>query len=642
MQYKRKEINKDSKLDSHSKSQSDYSRKPPFYFYLILFLIPVLFVIILELSLRIFNYGYDLSMWVEVSSGKLMLNPDVARRYFTNVKKPPSSIEDAFDKIKDKNAFRVFVLGESSAAGYPYMPMGSFSRYIRRRLELNYPHKKIEVVNLSLTATNSYTIRDFIPEIIKQKPDLVLIYAGHNEYYGALGAGSFESATGTREMINAMLFLNRFKTTQLIKNILKWLTSLITKSENPYSSGTLMSKMAKERHIAYNSEIYKAGLIQFEKNIYDAIKMLKSSGVPVIISTVVSNLKDQPPFVSVSNNNYPSAQSVYEEALSLYSKGNFNKADSLFRYAKDLDGLRFRAPEKINSIIRKISKNYNIPLVDVDSFFASISPGNIVGNNLMTDHLHPTLKGYQLIGRLFYEKMSELNFLPKDSKPKYKHEIQDSITISNFIFSKLDSTIADYRIKVLKNDWPFIDPKQKKSFDEICKPKNFIDSVALDYIKNKIIWMQAHEKVANICMKNGNLDGFLNHVTAIIYQYPFIKENLYQLEALAINYLKKQDYKNATKILEAEYKIKPNAFSSKWLGQIELSSGNIIPAIKFLEESISYDSTDTQVMYNLAGAYALNKEYIKAYNTVEKLIKLNSQYPGARALYNDLVNIINK
>ncbi|MEJ5352068.1 MAG: SGNH/GDSL hydrolase family protein [Melioribacteraceae bacterium] len=627
------------------KEKSDFIEKPrsknPFYFYLIMISIPFLFFIALELCLRLFNYGYDLSMWQEVADGKLMLNPDVARRYFSNVKNTPSSIEDVFDEIKDKNAFRIFVLGGSSAAGYPYMPMGSFSRYIRRRLELNYPHKKIEVVNLSLTATNSFTIRDFIPEVIKQKPDLILIYAGHNEYYGALGVGSLETGTGSREIINAMLFLNRFKTTQLIKNFLKWFSSLIAKPENPYSSGTLMSRMAKEKYIAFNSDAYKSGLKQFEENISDVLKKLNEAKIPVIISTVSSNIKDQPPFVSTKYKNY-SAQNVYNEAIHFYNQGNFKKADSLFRFAKDLDGLRFRAPEEINSIIRKLSKIYNVPYIDVDSFFSSISPNHIIGNNLMTDHLHPTLRGYQLIGKLFYEKMNEMNYLPSDSKPKYVYEVQDSITISNFIISELDSTIADFRIKLLKNDWPFTNPAKKKTIEEICKPKTFIDTIAIDYLGNKFRWMQAHEYAANIYLRKNDLDGFLNHISALIYQYPFIKENFNQLEIMAVDYLKKRDYKNAYKVLMAEYKVKPNAFSAKWLGQIELNSGNILPAIEFLEESFMYDSTDTQVIYNLSGAYALNKEYNKALKTVKKLLKLDSRYPGAQVLYNDLLKVAGK
>ena len=86
----------------------------------------------------------------------------------------------------------------------------------------------------------------------------------------------------------------------------------------------------------------------------------------------------------------------------MLAEKNLQKADSLFRYAKDLDALRFRAPSDINKLIIQFGKEYKTPVVNIDSEFASISTDNITGDNLMTDHLHPTLKGYQIIGDLFY------------------------------------------------------------------------------------------------------------------------------------------------------------------------------------------------------------------------------------------------
>ena len=64
---------------------------------------------------------------------------------------------------------------------------------------------------------NSFTLRDLFPGVLEQKPDLVLIYTGHNEYYGALGVGSMESLGSSREMVNFLLYLNKFKTASAIK-----------------------------------------------------------------------------------------------------------------------------------------------------------------------------------------------------------------------------------------------------------------------------------------------------------------------------------------------------------------------------------------------------------------------------------------
>ena len=126
---------------------SDKQKRFPFYYYIILFSLPVIFFVLLEISLRIFNYGYNNEQWVEASKGKLILNPEIARRYFSKTNSLPYSNQEVFDKIKNENSFRVFVLGESSTQGFPFAPLGPFSRYLQQRLEFVYPESKIEIVN---------------------------------------------------------------------------------------------------------------------------------------------------------------------------------------------------------------------------------------------------------------------------------------------------------------------------------------------------------------------------------------------------------------------------------------------------------------------------------------------------------------
>lgn len=621
-------------------SDKNPAEKTPFYFYLILILIPLLFFILLESGLRLFNYGYNLSMWVEVAEGKYMMNWDVSHRYFYTVKSNPTSIKDIFDKEKAPNAFRVFVVGESSAAGYPYLPMGSFSRYIRKRLELNYPDLKIEVINTALSATNSFTIRDFIPEILEQKPDLILMYAGHNEYYGALGVGSQESVVSSTGLVNFLLYMNKFKTTQLIRDILKLFVEVVADDNSDPVSGTLMSRMAAEKEIEFNSEKFNAGLEQFKANMTDIIEMVKDKNVPIIISTLASNLKDQSPFISIESKKSPSADKIFNDAKAEFAAQNFNRADSLFRYAKDLDGLRFRAPEKINTIIKNIAGIYSIPVIDTDSLFASMSQSGIVGDNLMTDHLHPTLDGNQAIGNLFYEMMRKKYILPKNSKEIIPIEHQHQLTSQQFVFSTFDSVVADYRIRLLKNDWPFINPKLKKSLWDICTPKNFIDTIAVKFLLGQKSWDQNIESIADESLSRGNVKGFVEHMRALIYQYPIMIDLYGKLEAVALGFIKKNEFDNAAEVLKLEYELKPNAFCAKWLGQIELTKGNTLEAINYLEESLVHNSEDEQVMYNLSGAYAIVKNYKKSYDLITKLLTKNPNHAGANKVINQLRPLI--
>ena len=610
--------------------KAEQKKKTPKWFYLVMIMIPIVFIVILELSLQLFNYGKDIPQWVDAHRGKYIMNPEVAYRYFNQVKNIPTTIEDVFDQQKKNNAFRVFVLGESSAAGFPYMPMGSFSRYIRKRLELNYPNNTIEVVNISLSAINSYTLLDLLPEVLTQKPDLILIYTGHNEYYGALGVGSMESLGTSRTIVKLILYLNKYKTVQLIKSILSSILSTLKDENVNDEPGTLMSRMAQDQYINLNSDKYILGLEQFKDNMRDILQMIQEHKVPVIIGELVSNLKDQKPFISIPIENYPTANQVFVEATNRFNDQSYKQADSLYRLAKDLDALKFRATEKFNSIIKELATEFDLKYVKTDSIFCAASPNGIIGDNLMTDHLHPNMEGYLLLGEAYYDAMIENNFLPKNQKAVLPISVQDSLTRINFVFSDLDSLIGNSRIILLKNDWPFIAKSKIKSRDVLFQPKNYLDSVNQQVVMdNKVSWANAHLLAAENYLKHDDINNFLKHMDILIYQYPIIVE-YYDRTSLIL--IQKQLYDLALKYLSGRYKIEPSDYSAKWIGNIALFKGDIDTAINYLNKSAQLNAKDAQVFYNLAGAYSKKKEYTSALNSIDRCLGVNPNYPNAENL----------
>lgn len=613
------------------------NKKTPFWFYIIPVVIPIVFFILLELVLRLFSYGTEYVQWVNLTKDKYIFNPEYTRKYFHSTEGVPYPNGNYFDVVKADNAFRIFILGESSAAGYPFAPNGDFGRYLRKRLEVNYPDKKIEVVNLGITAVNSYTIRDIMPGVIEQKPDLILIYTGHNEYYGALGVGSTESLGSSRFLINTTLWLEKFKTTQLIRNILKSSAGLFSSEEDSKPSGTLMARMAKDQKIQFDSDAFRNGLDQFQGNMNDILQMAKDNGVRVIISTLTSNLKDQHPFISLKEDNNPKADDIFNQALQLINREP-KKADQLFRYAKDLDALRFRAPERINQIIKELADKYKIPCVNADSVFAFNSPYGITGNNLMTDHLHPTLSGYQLLGRAFFDVMKRSNSLPEVTYKIPDDNAQDLLVKANFNFSALDSIIAKYRIVLLKNDWPFSSPRSVKELLVQLNPQNSIDTIALKVVEKSLDWEEAHRMAANIYLKSDNLDNYTNEMLVLINQFSFIHHYYNSADIL----LEKKSYDNAYKILSMKERNLPDAFSLKWLGIIELSKNNSGNAIRHLNQSILYDGNDEQVYFNLAGAYALEERFHEALEAVNKCLKINPDFFGAASLKQQVQSILSK
>jgi lysophospholipase L1-like esterase len=616
--------------------KNNLQAEPKKIFYVVLVLLPIIFLIAFELILRAVDYGYNTDVFIEVAPGYYGSNPKLAKKYFHNVKSVPNTINDVFKIEKPKNGFRVFVLGGSSGAGYPYMPLGSFSRYVRKRLELVYPKNEIEVVNLSMTAVNSYTIKDVLPSVLEQKPDLILIYAGHNEYYGALGVGSMENLGSNIWLVNLSVKLEQFKTYQFIRNVIKYLVKKLGKNERP-SNGTLMSRMAEKKKIPYQSDIFNAGIEQFKENMSDVLEEIHDAGVPVLFSTLGSNLMGLSPFISEPYKNFPDAKIIFKDATEDFKNGNLQKAAKEYRYAKDLDMLRFRAPEKINSVIENLSEKYGAILVNSDSALNKASKTGIIGNDLMVDHLHPTLRGYQIIGKTFYEAMEKNHLLPNGLHRGLNNYQQDSLTIAQFPFSSFDSTIAAFKIKLLKDDWPFINPTKKTPPDKLLPRKNYLDSLAYDFVMAKIDWEKAERYAADYFFAHKQYDKYVKQMNILISQFPII---LSYYKFAAEKLIEAEQYDAAYDFVLRKFRIGKDYFSSKWLGIINLSRGKIYASIYYLKLSTKFKENDPQVYYNLAGAYTKRHDYKHALDNAKLALKYNPKYKQAETLKSQLEKIL--
>ena len=173
--------------------------KPPaparcWLFRVSLLAIPVLFFVLLEAGLRLGGYGHSYPLFIAVADapGYLQANPEVVRRFVVEETREAGveiwPVPFPADKVPE--TLRIIVQGGSTAAGWPYGFGASLAGMLQQRLQATLPRRNIEVITTAMTAVNSYTLMDFAEEIIAQQPDVVLIYAGHNECLGVLGVGS--------------------------------------------------------------------------------------------------------------------------------------------------------------------------------------------------------------------------------------------------------------------------------------------------------------------------------------------------------------------------------------------------------------------------------------------------------------------
>lgn len=476
-------------------------------FSIISILLPFILLIFLELILRISGYGDNLSLFIthpdKGFENYYVVNPEIGKKYFRKMEYSAPA-KDRFLKKKPADVFRIFAMGSSTVVGFPYDNNLGFPRILSERLRDAYPGKKFEVVNTAITAINSFTFTDFMSQILYQKPDAILFYEGHNEFYGAFGIGSNEAVYYNPTLIRVHLKLMNYRVYQLTVNTVDHITSLFGKNEAIKKRGTLMSRIIKDSNILYGSKTYQTGINNFGKNLSTILEMAKEKNIPVFISDLVSNLRDLKPFKSIASGDLKGADYYYDAARKFEQQGEIQKAKENYILARDYDCIRFRASSDINKIIVNLANKYQAHFVPTLDLFNANSPNGIVGDNLLIEHLHPNISGEFLLSESFYKGLVQSKIISNEVNAEtIKGYKEFKMTYG---YSKLDSLIGEHRITNLRYHWPYRDEtKDYIDYREIYKPRGIIDSLAFNVMaKTNLTSIDAHEYLAEMYRKKGD------------------------------------------------------------------------------------------------------------------------------------------
>ena len=601
-------------------------------FTILLIAIPFLFILLLELGLQIFQYGGNLNLFLSGEGdirGYYHLNPDVGKRYFFMQQSVPAPSKDLLRKEKGKNTFRIFVLGGSTTAGFPYGNNLCFPRILNHRLAETFPDLDVELVNAAMSAVCSYTVLDLLDEILDQDPDLLLIYAGHNEFYGAMGVASMESLGKNPAFVRGYLKLRKFKLFILMRDIVAGLRKAtgkaVTASSEANPTATLMERIVGEQHIPMGSAIYEKGKEQFRQNLQLIFQKCSEAKVPVMVSELVSNVRDQKPFESSSEGGLPPADQVYQEAQKSEQSEAWVDAQDAYYRAKDLDVLRFRATEEFNQIIRQMGKENRMPVVPMRTVFENASPNGLIGDNLMTDHLHPNINGYFLMAETFLEAMKSYQLI-LDQWPEIQTP-QLSEIAGTWGMTSLDSTAADLAVQYLRGGWPFQSRNTPNRSLENFKPADASDRLAFRSVTDdEFSLATAHYELAQHYEEGGKTKQAIREYRALTTMVP--QEKLFNRRLANLLILEK-NYQAAEPVLRRSLKIGESYFANKWLGQILLVEGKPYEAIPYLERAIRMQTPDAQSLFNLSRAYLKISEIKSAKLTADELNRL---FPGSRYL----------
>jgi lysophospholipase L1-like esterase len=347
-----------------------------------------------------------------------------------------------FRALKPPGGFRVFVVGESSAAGFPYPTDYAFGAFLARRLRAALPDVPSEVVNAAVAGYSSRRALLVAREVALHQPDLLIVYSGHNEwaeqrYYSRL-IEMDPRLFRLRERLIATRLFTVLSHSPLLRpeSHDEALERFMQDEQREFQEMfAVFSRRVEGRDYATPEQLAQRDQL-YRLNLEEIIRVGLGAGARVMLLTLSQNFADWAPGASThrpglgaaetarfaklfaagerarAEGDCPAALRSFDEALALDAEyaalhyaiarcqralGAYELARRHQRLASDLDRVPYGAPTVFNDVIRELAAAHDLLLVDVDALMTEESEHGLVGDDLFIEFAHPNLRANQKI-----------------------------------------------------------------------------------------------------------------------------------------------------------------------------------------------------------------------------------------------------
>jgi lysophospholipase L1-like esterase len=427
--------------------------------------LPFLALGLVEGVLRLFGLGgyppfvRDVGEWR--GSLLMMVEPAATRPYFFAARdRPGYADQSVFLMPKPPGTLRIFLVGESAAKGYPQPPNLSMGSFLQAMLQNLHPDKKIELINFGTTGVSTFPLIYMVRELVRYSPDIVIVYAGNNEFYGAYGVASTSRGLGSRSGLKAQRAIRSLAILQKLDEILH---------PPPTTDTSLMEIMMGDPGIDPDDSRRRLAARNLGENIREMIRTCRQAGVPILVCTTAVNEAGlapigNPPVLDPALPGGTTADQAEQilgprpaeaekllrdhlgtnplDARAWFLLGRsllLQKKDALeaFREANRLDRMPWRPSDDLQEAIREAAKSEAVPLCDVQAWFRNKSPGGVIGWELLDDHVHPSLEGQAEAARAMLTSLAST---------------QGPLSLPNDRLEKLPGNLAN-AAKLGTNEW---------------------------------------------------------------------------------------------------------------------------------------------------------------------------------------------
>jgi tetratricopeptide (TPR) repeat protein len=377
-----------------------------------------------------------------------------------------------FRQEKPADGLRVFVVGESSAYGFPFGPKFAFSRFLQERLAAAWPDRTVEVVNAAMPGIGSWQARKVVEEITGYHPDIVIVYLGHNELNRA---GPAETGAMARLAPRLRFYQLAVVAADALRG---WRGGTPTVDKMRRDTDPFGPIRDRARGAATQTDAERDwALARYRENLRAIVASARAAGASVVLAGLAQNMADHPPGASrhrrglsdddrarwraamrsaaahMQAQEWSAALAQLRAALQIDARpailhymrgqclealGRYASARAAFRDASDLDAVPLGATGAVNRVTEEVANETGAPFVDVLQGLRRASPHGLVGSALFCDSIHPTVEGHAEIARILARALG----VPDDVVPATDAaallaahpEIQDKIYRTNTVF----------------------------------------------------------------------------------------------------------------------------------------------------------------------------------------------------------------
>ena len=623
----------------------------------ILIITPFVFVALAEGMLRLGGYGISDEPFKQSQPNpdKLVTNENFGRLYFPFSGAVPNISINIFDKKKPVNGIRVFVVGENSAYGYQWAPNGNISRFLYQILKEAFSENDVEVLDLSVPGLNSHGMLDIIKRLGEYEPDAIVIYPGHNEFYGSLAPASVDYLGQDKSNIKRYLRYHKFRLFQLLKNL-----NVIYDRDGEsieFKTDALIESIARQIEINPGSELYESVLANFRDNLNEMLLYAKSEDLLLLGAVPASNFAGKAPFKACLEDISDVGKWLAElekgkaflqagkgeDALSYFSEasarfgsnadveyliakayeqsGNIESAREHYRKAVDIDCFPFRSPTEFNDTMKKLFSGHGQPVVSAGNLMDSTSSSGIRGNDFFLDAVHFSLKGAAVTAERI---SSELIFrFGGERRPNPEAADLDAL-IEKVGITPIDYAVAELRVTLIRSHWPYKENERTvPSFSGFRD--DHAEELAYRIVEEGFSWRDAHRLYADSLYDLGFFDQAAKDYRALTVNNI---DDVIPYHRLAENLIRKGLLDEAYELLDQSLRIKETVFALKWKGSILLGSGLAEEAVEMLNQAHLMEPFDVETLYNLTSALIETERFEDAKETLRKMIAAAPNYPG--------------